>query len=171
MMEGPDAFTLLSDISELEEYNDIPFIFLTALGGVEAKLRGLDLGAVDYIEKPFSITELIAKINSIIALRLRQEKQEITHIHSKINEVFSGFQKSIMKSQKPRFKILCEKFKINGREQKIIWMQKSGLVNKEIATKLNISTRAVEYHLSKIYKKCGVKNKYDLLEKFQGYDS
>ncbi|MBN2444245.1 MAG: response regulator, partial [Spirochaetales bacterium] len=168
MMAGPDGFSLLKDVSKMEEYSDIPFIFLTALGGEEAKLRGLGLGAVDYIEKPFIMTELTAKISSIIALRQRQEKREISFIHNKIEGVFSGFQKNSIQSHKPGFNALCEKYKITIREQKIIRLMLSGMIHKEIAFKLKISKRTVDYHLAKIYKKCGVINKYDLLNKFQG---
>jgi DNA-binding CsgD family transcriptional regulator len=42
-----------------------------------------------------------------------------------------------------------------------------GLLHKEIADYLNISLRGVEYHIGKIYKKCRVANKYELIALFQ----
>lgn len=63
---------------------------------------------------------------------------------------------------------MFEQYGIIGREQDIIRMLLSGLVHKEIASRLNLSPRAVEYHITRIYKKCAVGNKYDLLSKFQG---
>jgi DNA-binding LacI/PurR family transcriptional regulator/signal transduction histidine kinase/DNA-binding NarL/FixJ family response regulator len=168
MMDGEDGFRLLSALSEREGYNDIPFIFLTALGGERAKLKGLNLGAVDYIEKPFSIEALRAKIESIIALRVRQEKQDRERIRNRIDGLLSGLDKNTGDSAGSRLERLCEKYGIVGREREIIRMLASGLVNKEIASCMNVSQRTVEYHITKIYKKCGVKNKYDLLNKFQG---
>ncbi|MBN2536317.1 MAG: response regulator, partial [Spirochaetales bacterium] len=167
MMDGEDGFGLLSALSENEGYNDIPFIFLTVLGGERAKLKGFDLGAIDYIEKPFSIAALRSKIESIIELRGRQEKKDLERIRNRINGLLTGINKNTEDSALSRFKCLCEKYGIFDREREIIRLLASGLLNKEIALCMNISQRAVEYHLTKIYKKCGVSNKYDLLDKIQ----
>ncbi len=168
MMDGPDGFTLLSELAAMDVYNDIPLIFLTALGGEKQRIRGLGLGAVDYIEKPFSLAELTAKIDSIVALRKRQEKQDIVHIKNRIDGLFSGIGENITGSTKQGFDSFCEKYGVNGREPEIIRLLLKGLVQKEIAAKLNISLRSVGYQLSKIFKKCGVSNKYDLFTKIQG---
>jgi len=167
MMDGEDGFRLLSAISAKEGYNNIPFIFLTALGGERAKLKGLDLGAIDYIEKPFSITALRAKIESIIALRDRQERQDREHIRNGIDGLLSGSANNTTRLVKSGFEGMCDKYGIAGREKEIIRMLVRGLMNKEIALCMNVSQRTVEYHITKIYKKCGVNNKYDLLNKFR----
>ncbi|MBN1697227.1 MAG: substrate-binding domain-containing protein [Spirochaetales bacterium] len=167
MMDGEDGFQLLYAISEKDGYNDIPFIFLTALGGETAKLKGLDLGAVDYIEKPFSIATLRAKIESIIGLRGRQVKQDRERIRYSIDGLLSGSGTDAAEPVKSGFELHCEKFGIVGREKEIIRMIMGGLVNKEIASCMHVSQRTVEYHITKIYKKCGVNNKYNLLKKFR----
>jgi DNA-binding LacI/PurR family transcriptional regulator/signal transduction histidine kinase/DNA-binding NarL/FixJ family response regulator len=168
MMNGDDGYKLLSALSAKQKYSDIPFIFLTALNGEKARLKGLDLGAIDYIEKPFSIAALRAKIESVIALRGRQKKQDLERIHHSIDGLFSGSAKTTTDSAKSGFERGCEKFGIVGREREIIRMLTNGLVNKEIASLMNISQRAVEYHITKIYKKCSVNNKFDLMNRFQG---
>jgi DNA-binding LacI/PurR family transcriptional regulator/signal transduction histidine kinase/DNA-binding NarL/FixJ family response regulator len=167
MMDGEDGFTLLEELSATEGYSDIPFIFLTAMSGKKERIKGLGLGAVDYIEKPFSIAEIRSKIESIIALRRRQEKQDIEYIKNRIDRVFSGIEQSITGHKKQGFNSICKKYGVSGREPEIIRLLLSGLLHKEIAAQLNISLRTVEYHISKIYKKCGVSNKYDLFTKFQ----
>lgn len=48
----------------LREFSDIPIIFLTALGNVENVVRGLETGADDYMVKPFSHSEILARINA-----------------------------------------------------------------------------------------------------------
>ena len=167
IMDGPDGFQLLNALTVKEGYDDIPFIFLTALGGEKEKIRGLGLGAVDYIEKPFSIDALRAKIDSITALRRRQMKQDIKRFRNRMDKVFTGSNLNISGPDTSSFNYICDKYGIIGREQDIVRMLIKGLVHKEIASCMHLSQRAVEYHITKIYKKCGVNNKFTLLEIFQ----
>lgn len=64
MMPKLDGYSLLKRLRE--NSNDIPVIFLSAKKEVEDKLMGLDLGADDYLSKPFNSKELIARIRAII---------------------------------------------------------------------------------------------------------
>ena len=161
MMDGPDGFQLLSALSEKEGYSEIPFIFLTALKREKEKLRGLELGAVDYIEKPFSIATLRAKIDSIITLRQKQAKLDIKRFRKKFETLFTDSDISIS-----NFDYVCSNYGLTSREQDIVRMLIKGLLHKEIASYIHLSLRGVEYRISKIYKKCGVKNKSNLLKKF-----
>jgi DNA-binding NarL/FixJ family response regulator len=166
MMDDTDGFELLSALSAKERFSDIPFIFLTALGGEKEKLHGLALGAVDYIEKPFSIETLQAKIETIIALRSRQEKQDREHIRNSIVGLLSGSRIYAGKSTDSDFERLCEKYRIDGREREILVMISKRMVNKEIASVMGTSQRAAEYHITRIFRKCGVQNKQGLLDIF-----
>ncbi|MFD2568705.1 response regulator transcription factor [Pseudotenacibaculum haliotis] len=64
MMPKIDGFTLAEKIVALEP--ETPFLFLTARGQKEDKIKGLKLGADDYIVKPFEADELILRIQNII---------------------------------------------------------------------------------------------------------
>lgn len=64
MMPEMDGFTLAKNI--VSKNPDIPFLFLTAKGLKEDKIRGLKLGADDYVVKPFEVNELILRIRNII---------------------------------------------------------------------------------------------------------
>lgn len=70
MLPEIDGFTLFGYI---EEYN-IPTIFLTAKASVKDKVKGLRMGAEDYIVKPFDILELIARIENVMRRHNIQEK-------------------------------------------------------------------------------------------------
>ena len=70
MLPEIDGFTLFGYI---EEYN-IPTIFLTAKASVQDKVKGLRMGADDYIVKPFDILELIARIENVMRRHNIQEK-------------------------------------------------------------------------------------------------
>ena len=64
MMPGMDGFTLLRRARE--KGLSSPVLFLTARDAVEDRVRGLDLGASDYLVKPFSIPELLARVRALV---------------------------------------------------------------------------------------------------------
>src|SRR5690606_31831334 len=69
MMNDMDGYELCKAVMSNERYAHIPFIFLTAKGAVEDRVKGLSMGAVAYVEKPFTIEELMPKIESIRCLQ------------------------------------------------------------------------------------------------------
>jgi signal transduction histidine kinase len=74
MMPKLDGFGLLAKLREDERTRTIPVIMLSARAGEEAAMEGLDAGADDYLVKPFTARELVARVSGCLALaRLRQE--------------------------------------------------------------------------------------------------
>lgn len=65
MLPGESGLALLKKIKANPETKEIPVILLTALTGEYDKVIGLDLGADDYIAKPFSVMELLARIRAV----------------------------------------------------------------------------------------------------------
>jgi DNA-binding response OmpR family regulator len=63
MMPRMDGFSVCQRI---REYSDVPIIILTAKGEEQDRVRGLDLGADDYLVKPFSATELLARVRAVL---------------------------------------------------------------------------------------------------------
>ncbi|MBN1264036.1 MAG: response regulator transcription factor [Anaerolineales bacterium] len=63
MMPGMDGFTTCA---RLREFSSVPVIILTAKGEERDKVRGLDAGADDYIVKPFSAQELLARVRAVL---------------------------------------------------------------------------------------------------------
>ena len=57
---------VLSGFEVIQELENIPVIFVTARGALEDKLKGLSLGAEDYIVKPFEVLELIARVGVVL---------------------------------------------------------------------------------------------------------
>ncbi|MGB3533229.1 MAG: response regulator [Microcoleaceae cyanobacterium] len=79
MMPGIDGFETCRQLKESPLTEDIPIIFMTALSDTVDKVKGLQLGAVDYITKPFKQEEVLARIQAHLKLRqvtleLEQEK-------------------------------------------------------------------------------------------------
>jgi len=75
MMPGIDGFETCRQIKASELLRDIPIIFMTALSDTVDKVKGLKLGAVDYITKPIQHEEVLARIN--VHLQLRQLNQTL----------------------------------------------------------------------------------------------
>lgn len=64
MLPNKDGFTIADEIRELDE--EVPIIFLTAKTQTEDVVKGFSLGGNDYIRKPFSMEELIVRIQNVI---------------------------------------------------------------------------------------------------------
>ncbi|SHE89115.1 response regulator transcription factor [Clostridium fallax] len=66
MIPGKDGYDVCKEIRKNEETCNIPIIMITAKGEELDKILGLELGADDYITKPFSIRELIARVRAVL---------------------------------------------------------------------------------------------------------
>ncbi|HUA14192.1 MAG TPA: response regulator transcription factor [Verrucomicrobiae bacterium] len=66
MLPGTDGFELCRHIHQTPSISTTPIIFLTAKTGESDRIRGLELGADDYITKPFSPRELVARVRSVL---------------------------------------------------------------------------------------------------------
>src|SRR5438067_6859381 len=63
MMPRMDGFTVCYRV---REFSSVPIILVTARGQDQDKIRGLDLGADDYLTKPFSVDELLARVRAVL---------------------------------------------------------------------------------------------------------
>ncbi|EIJ41492.1 histidine kinase,Response regulator receiver domain protein,histidine kinase [Beggiatoa alba B18LD] len=80
MMPGLNGFETCQQLKQAEETKNIPIIFMTALTDLNEKIKGFELGAADYITKPFQHAELLARINthlSVIRLQQQLEKRNL----------------------------------------------------------------------------------------------
>ena len=165
MMDDMDGFELLGHIRNTIGFLDIPFIFLTAKSMQHEKVRGLSMGAIDYIYKPFDIEELIARINAVIQSRnihMRSVAARIQqHVQQSISQIVSPSDTRYVQDD---LEEICRRKKLTLREREVLYNMKEGLLNKEIGSKLNITERTVEYHLHNIYQKFGVLNRTELID-------
>ena len=70
MMPRLDGFAVCAELRRLS--NPVPILMLTAKGQVEDRVQGLDAGADDYLVKPFSTGELLARVRALLRRTLRQ---------------------------------------------------------------------------------------------------
>jgi signal transduction histidine kinase/DNA-binding response OmpR family regulator len=82
MMPEMDGYTLLKHLKDSDTYRNIPVIMLTALGDEAHKLQALTIGVDDYLSKPFSPQELLARVNNLLvrneARQYWQEEEPLT---------------------------------------------------------------------------------------------
>ena len=83
MLPGIDGYELLEYARQLE----LPVIFLTALGSTENKVKGLKMGADDYLTKPFEIVELLARVEAV--LRRYKKSDPILQVADVVIDTFS----------------------------------------------------------------------------------
>lgn len=84
MMPGIDGFETCRRLKENPTTNAIPVIFITALADTESKVKGLSVGAVDYITKPFNEAEVLCRVN------VHLEQQRLLHILNGQNRHLKG---------------------------------------------------------------------------------
>ncbi len=78
MLPGEDGVTLLKKLREHPRYKEIPVIMATAKGTEMDKIMGLNLGADDYLVKPFSVMEMVARIKAVLRRTSKAEEAGLT---------------------------------------------------------------------------------------------
>lgn len=76
IMPGTDGFEVCRQLKKDRDTADIPIIFITAMDDLTHKTKGFDFGAVDYITKPFDVTEVKARVKTHLTLKLAQKALE-----------------------------------------------------------------------------------------------
>ncbi|MEK0189631.1 response regulator, partial [Microcoleus anatoxicus] len=69
MPPGIDGFETCQHLKAKDSTKDIPIIFMTALDETENKVKGFDLGAVDYVTKPIQNEEVLARVKAHLSIR------------------------------------------------------------------------------------------------------
>ncbi len=161
MMDVLDGFTLAKIISENPLYNHIPLIFLSAKSSKNDKLKGLKLGAIDFIQKPFSIHELLQKVESILAYTAKQKQSLVDTAFNSMSNVQN------IKSQDVSVKFVqnCQFYNLTSREKDIVKLVRQGYTYNSIGEALFISARTVTKHAQNIFEKFDVSNKIELINK------
>jgi len=165
MMDKLDGFTFARIISEDPAFNHIPFVFLSAKSAHTDKLQGLRLGAIDFIHKPFSIQELIQKIESILANAGNQKKAVLSMAIGNLS-LLQGDRFVLSKTNgSDKFELNCQLYNLTAREKAIARLICEGQKYKEIGDTLFIAERTVTKHVQNIFEKLKVSNKVELVNK------
>ena len=104
MMPGMDGYEVCTQLKADRATSDIPVIFLTGQTEIEDETRGFEVGAVDYIHKPFSPAVVMARVNTHLVLRGIREQlaQQLATIQKEL-ETARQIQLSILPAEVPKF--------------------------------------------------------------------
>lgn len=113
MMPEMDGFEVCTRLKASPQTQNIPVIFLTGKTETENVVHGLEVGAVDYVTKPFNREELLARVRA--HLELKQAKEHIQKVNAQMEEeldIASDIQQSIMR-EKPLVPFLSSSMSLN----------------------------------------------------------
>ena len=166
---------MLPDISgydvcrEISKNKNIPIIMLTARNDIVDKIRGLEIGADDYITKPFDIREVIARVN--VCLR-RMESLKVISNNSEDNVIEINGDVKIYKQSRQVFKA-GENIKLKPKEYELllafaenrnIVMTRDKLLEKVWGYDFEGGTRTVDVHVQRLRKKLDIESNKPIIE-------
>ena len=112
MMPGMDGYEVCRILKSEPKTIGIPVIFITSMSEIQNKTRGLELGAVDYIIKPFEATEVKARVKTHLSLMLANKKlhklssQLSKYVSSEvIQSIMDGKTEAIIKSSRKKLSV------------------------------------------------------------------
>ena len=85
MMPDLDGFAVCQALKQDPAVRDIPVIMMTARSEIDSRIKGLEIGAHDYVPKPFETAELVARIRA--ALRVKQLQDELKEANKKLERL------------------------------------------------------------------------------------
>ena len=131
MMPGQSGFELTK---EIKKNNNIPIILLTAKGEVENRIKGLELGADDYLAKPFEPKELLLRIKNIISKNKKINLKDINKIGKAkvdLNKMTIALNNKIFKLNMSEQKVLKEMLANIGKTYSRIQIGKIANISQE----------------------------------------
>jgi len=164
MMDKVDGYDFAKIISKSSTYSHIPFIFLSSKAAFNDKLQGLKLGAIDYVPKPFSISELLQKVDSILSYAEKQKRAIWNKAFSMVNSNNNLLKKD---TSSGAFEQNCELYHLTTREKDVAKLICKGQKYKDISESLFIAERTVTKHAQNIFEKTQVSNKIELINKLE----
>jgi DNA-binding NarL/FixJ family response regulator len=163
MMPQVDGYQFLKQMREDPRFSRLPVVFLTARGMTKDRIQGYKAGVDAYLSKPFDPDELVAIVTNILARRAALADSEggtnIADLASQVAEI-----KSLL-TNRSVLAITPSPIQIDftPREQSVLNLVAQGLMNKEIARRLETSVRNVEKYVSRLFSKTGTNSRTELV--------
>ena len=122
----------------------IPVVFITGHGDIPMSVQAMKAGAVEFLTKPFRDQDLLDAVRSGILLdrKEREERAELAELRDCVRQ-------------------------LTQREQEVMWLVVSGLLNKQIALQLGTSEKTIKIHRSQVMRKMRANSLADLVRMSQ----
>ncbi len=164
MMPQVDGHAFLAQVREDVRFKGLPVVFLTARGMTKDRIQGYNSGCDAYLPKPFDPEELVAVVGNLIERRAAQvpeagEVPDIAVMARQIEEI-----KAMLSQKGGIIKVASDlHIDLTPREQSVLDLVAEGLMNKEIASRLDTSVRNVEKYVSRLFSKTGTNSRTELV--------
>jgi DNA-binding NarL/FixJ family response regulator len=163
MMPQVDGYQFLKQMREDPRFSKLPVVFLTARGMTKDRIQGYKAGVDAYLSKPFDPDELVVIVTNILARRAVLADNEggtnIADLASQVAEIKSLLtNRSVLATTPSPIQI-----DFTPREQSVLNLVAQGLMNKEIARRLETSVRNVEKYVSRLFSKTGTNSRTELV--------
>lgn len=164
MMPQVDGFQFLKQLREDVRFQSLPVVFLTARGMTTDRIQGYNAGCDAYLSKPFDPDELVAIVSNLLERRIATkaadgEVPDIADMARQIAEIRAMLTQRGTIAQSPSL----IKIDFTPREQSVLELVAQGLMNKEIARRLETSVRNVEKYVSRLFSKTGTNSRTELV--------
>ena len=169
MLPGMNGLEICKTLKQNDKTRTIPIIMLTAKGTESDKVVGLELGADDYITKPFSPREFVARIKAV--LRRSQEKPTEEILRSGTIEL--DMTKHELRLKGKPVEITAKEFEL----LRVLMSSRERVLTREVLlskvwgyeNSMNIETRTVDMHIGQLRKKIGKEAERIVTIKSVGY--
>lgn len=169
MLPGENGLTLLQRLKEQEETKHIPVILVTAKSTELDTVKGLDLGADDYITKPFGIMELISRVKAVLR-RVNPQEEKLTQTYE-----FQGIRLDDEKHLVYTEDMLCELtfkeyelLKLLLKNQGIV-LTRDRIMDKVWGFDYEGESRTIDMHIKTLRQKLGAAGAYIKTVRNVGY--
>ncbi len=164
MMPQVDGYEFLRKLREDSRFKSLPVVFLTARGMTSDRIEGYKAGCDAYLSKPFDPEELEVIVKNLLEKQklntqssgntphLEEIAQELREIKDKLGQT-----SNLVTTPPPN------KIDLTPREQNVLDLVAQGLMNKEIAKKLETSVRNVEKYVSRLFNKTETNSRTELV--------
>ncbi len=171
MLPNESGMQILKKLREKEIFKDLPIIMLTAKGTEYERLKGFSEGADDYIVKPFSILELVARVKVFLK---RSKKIEVIDNDNEIlilDDLVVNMKKRNVKINDEKIDLTYKEFELLSLllQNKGIVFSRDKLLNKIWGYDYEGETRTVDMHIKTLRKKINDKEKYIKTVRGVGY--
>lgn len=167
MLPGEDGYSILKRLRTSVITSDIPVIMLTAKTSEFDKVKALDMGADDYIEKPFGIMELISRVKAVLrrsnrdSISKKLTYKEITIDYDKYQVLVDGKEVSLTHKE---FQLLYYLMKNQG-----IVLSRNQIMNEVWGFDYEGETRTIDVHIRTLRLKLGDAGKHIQTVRNVGY--
>jgi DNA-binding NarL/FixJ family response regulator len=166
MMPQVDGYQFLKQLRDDPRFESLPVVFLTARGMTADRIQGYQAGCDAYLSKPFDPDELVAIVQNLLDRRATltkaaadSETPDIADMARQIAEIRGILMQRGAIAQTPS----PIRLDLTPREQSVLELVAEGLMNKEIARRLETSVRNVEKYVSRLFSKTGTNSRTELV--------